>query len=30
MYNENSRGPRTDAFGTPYFSVDNLDASPFK
>ncbi len=27
---ENSRGPRTDPCGTPYFTVDNLDVSPFK
>ncbi len=24
MYNENSRGLRTDPCGTPYFTVDNL------
>ncbi len=30
MYNENSRGPRTDTCGTPYFTGDNRDASPFK
>ncbi len=30
MYNENSRGPRTDPCGTPYFTVDNCDASLFK
>ncbi len=30
MCNENSRGPGTDPSDTPYFTVDNLDASPFK
>ncbi len=30
MYNENNRGPRTDPCGTPYFTGDNWDASPFK
>ncbi len=30
MYNENSRGPRTDPCGTPYFTVDNCNASMFK
>ncbi len=30
MYNENSRGPRTDPCGTPYFTGDILDDSPFK
>ncbi len=27
---ENSREPRTDPCGTPYFTGDNLDDSPFK
>ncbi len=30
IYIENKRGPRTDPCGTPYFTVDNWDASPFK
>ncbi len=30
MYNENSRGPRIDPCGTPYFTGDNRDDSPFK
>ncbi len=27
MYNENSRGPRTDPCGTPYFTDDNSSAN---
>ncbi len=30
MYIENSRGPRTDPCGTPYFTGDKWDDSPFK
>ncbi len=30
MYIENSKGPRTDPCGTPFFTGDNLNDFPFK